>query len=303
MNIKNILITGSSGFIGGKVIKRLIEDGSYYIFALASSAERINEMLVRENIKCCDAITSVSNLEFLSPEYIPSEIYGVLHLAFSRRNRTETEIARSIDFAYKIYEKLAKYKVPKVINLSSQSVYGNTKDFRTEDTPVAPNSLYSFAKYASEKIFDACYSNIHVDKTNVRLDSVIQSQNLVQTLFKQAIEKGVISLKGGKQRFSYIDYHDVAEAILALLKTSCRWKPIYNVGLNRKRYTLIEIAELVRSVTRKYGYKIPSIEIKKQDILIWAGMDSSLFSNDTGWNPKYDIEKMVERIFWGLYSE
>ena len=282
----NILVTGANGFLGGKIARHIITDTDFDVIAVASSEEKVQIMCNRESVDK-NRIHFLSNEDFFKPETELKNIYGAIHLAFARRIRPANEIASSLSYASAVFHKLSECNIDRVINMSSQGVYGGTEKFRTEETVPAPENHYTMAKYAAEILFN----NIMKDcphHTNFRLDLVTQSQNIIKGLCKSAKE-GKINLKGGKQVFSFIDGEDVATAVVAMLKTDGSWDNVYNVGWNRKRYTLIELAEIVAEATVKCGYIRPEIELVDADINLWAGMDSSRFMEKTGWKPSFTL--------------
>lgn len=301
--MEKILITGANGLLGGKIIRHLIDKTEYGIIAAASSEEKIREMAEREGISQIERIHYLSNQTFLLSEMQLPAVYGAVHLAFARRIRPAQDIAASLDFASAVFMKLASSGIDRVINLSSQGVYGNIEDIRVEEIPPAPVNHYTMAKYASEVIFNTYFENSSVpNHTNIRLDLVVQSQNLIPALSKQAKE-GRIQLRGGEQRFSFIDAEDAADGVVSMLMSPGKWKNVYNLGWNRTRYTLQEIAEIVADVAEMHGYERPEIVLDKQDISLWSGMDSTRFMEHTGWKPKIDIYTMVERIFGEIDNE
>ena len=289
----DILITGANGFLGGKITRRILLDTDFDVIAVASTKEKVLEMCERESIDE-SRVHFLSNEEFLRPETELKDVYGAIHLAFARRIRPAEEIASSLAYASAVFHKLADSSIDYVINMSSQGVYGGTKEIRTEETVPAPENHYTMAKYAAEILFNDIMKNCPYH-TNLRLDLVVQSQNIIKGLCKSAKE-GKINLKGGKQVFSFIDSEDVAKAVVAMLKVKDDWDIVYNVGWNRTRYTLAELAEIVADVVEKSGYVRAEIELVEADISLWTGMDSSLFTEKTGWKPIVEIEKMISFI-------
>lgn len=287
--MKRVLITGANGNLGGAMVKEIIEATDYEILAVANSHEKISEMIAREKIVDRSRIQSLSQDEFFGQCW---HCDIAVHMAFARANRSNEEIAGSLDYMKRFLAHLCPES--KLVYISSQSVYGNTSEIRKESLPPAPASVYSMAKYAGEKLLEVKGKGTY---TTLRLDYVIQSQKLVPVLCKSAKEKGIINLQGGKQTFSYIDRVDVAKAIVALLQTESQWKPIYNVGPNRMRYTLVEMANVVKEVAEKHGKKDVQINLVETETELWSGMDSSLFMTDTGWEPSMDIYHMVEAIY------
>lgn len=290
---KNILITGADGFLGGKIISKILEESEFSVIGLTLDMNRVRAMMEREDLSESERLLFMTNDEFLKSNE-GWDIYGAVHLAFSRRMQPAEDIASSIVFAADIFHKLADCEADHVINMSSQGVYGNTEEIRTEDTPPAPATQYTMAKYAAEVLFNDILKKCP-HHTNFRLDPVAQSQNVLKGLCKSAKE-GKISLRGGKQVFSFIDVNDVPNAVAAMLKADGDWEAVYNVGWNRRRYTLVELAELVVDVTEKNGYKRPAIELLEDDTELWAGMDSTRFMDKTGWKPEVDLMNSIQRL-------
>lgn len=291
---KQVIISGANGFLGGKIIKCILEKTDYSVIAVASDIGKIDEMITREGADG-SRIISVSSGELFAGIYSLSNVIGSIHLAFSRRTRPYHDIANSIDYSWSFFKTLREACIQNNILISSQGVYGETEEFRTEKTAVAPSSPYTMAKYATEILFEEVLGKSK--RTIIRLESVIQSQNLVVSLCKQAKYEKVIRLRGGKQRFSYVDSDDVGMACVALLKSAGEWKSIYNVGSNNERYTIIQIAEKVANITVKNGFPRPDIKLVKEEISLNMGMNCELFMRDTGWHPQYGIDEMIERIF------
>jgi len=290
----NILITGADGFLGGKITKKLLNETDLNVIGLTLSMDFVDRMLEREKIAQLDRVQYLTNDEFLDSERRDWDICGAVHLAFSRRMQPAEDIASSIVFASKVFHKLADLGADHVINMSSQGVYGNTPDIRTEQTPPAPATQYTMAKYAAEVLFDDIMRGCP-HHTNFRLDPVAQSQNVLKGLCKSALE-GQIRLKGGKQVFSFIDANDVPGAVVSMLTAEGTWENVYNVGWNRKRYTLVELAEIVADAAEKCGYPRPEIVLQEDDTALWAGMDSCRFTEKTGWKPEIELQETVENI-------
>ena len=298
MSKERILITGADGNLGGRLVKEITERTDYGVVAVTLSRDMVSEMLEREQISATDRVIPFEQDAFFHSDWSDLKVSAAVHMAFARGNRPCREIANSLDYARDAYQRLYELRVPRVLYISSQSVYGATSEWRKEDCPPAPESLYSMAKYAGEKLLEARFRDVpEIRYSTLRLDYVIQSQRLVTALCKDVKTSGTINLKGGKQTFSYIDRVDVAKAIVSMLRFNGPWRPVYNVGPNRMRYTLTEIAGVVVSVAKDHGIQDVKIHLEENDTELWSGMDSSLFMNDTAWKPSMDIYQMVEAIY------
>lgn len=289
-----VLITGVDGNLGGKLTRQLLEKTNFNILGLTLSQELTDMMIKREGLTDLSRVTFLNNDEFLESDRTDWGLYGAVHLAFSRRMQPAADIASSITFAARVFHKLKDCGADRVIYVSSQGIYGNTEEIRTEEMPPAPGTQYTMAKYAAEVLFDDILRDVP-HHTKLRLDLVAQSQNVVKGLCSSA-KQGKISLTGGGQVFSFLDAEDAASAIAAMLTAEGDWASVYNVGWNRKRYTLVELAEIIADAAVRCGYPRPEITLEKKDIALWAGMDSSRFMEKTGWAPQIEIGKTIEGI-------
>ena len=298
--MKYYLLTGADGYLGGKMAKKIVDSTECGVIAVSSFPERIPSMIERERIKHTERIIILSSEEMFKTDLRSKNVIGVVHFAFSRAIFPSKDIANSLDYSLRAFHKMIDSEISNCIYISSQSVYGDTSEIRYETTAPAPNSIYAMAKYAGEKLFESCYyGHSNLAHTILRLDNVIQSQNLVNALCRKAKQGENLSLTGGKQVFSYIDVSDVPDAIYSMLTLNREWAELYNVGPNEMRVSLIEIAETVRRVAGKYGITI-DIELKPDDTELWAGMNTTRFLDDTGWKPRMTLDEMVEKIYLSI---
>lgn len=297
MSKERILITGANGNLGGALVKELADNTPYEVIAVSSDQAKIYDMLERECVTHRERVISMNSDTFFLTNWSDLGVFACVHMAFSRANQSKERIAASLDFSKNVYRRLHEMSVPRIVYLSSQSVYGAISEWRSEDCVAAPESVYSMAKYAGEKLLEAEFTGSQTEFSILRLDYVIQSQNLVLALCRSAKETGTIRLQGGKQTFSYIDKSDVAKAIIALLDYNGPWQRVYNVGHDHMRYSLKEVADVVAKVAEKDGKNKISISLEENDTILWAGMDSARFMSDTGWHPLMDLYQMVEEIY------
>ena len=299
--MRNIVVTGADGNLGGRLVRTLADSTELGVIAVSSFPDRLPAMVEREQIVHTEKVQLMSSDAFFAADLNALQADGAVHLAFSRAIFPNKDIASSLDYSLAAFRKIAESGVQNAVYVSSQSVYGAEPDFRTVGTVPAPGSVYAMAKYAGEKLFEAVYTGKEqLQHAILRLDLVAQSQRLIAGLCKSAAESGVIQLKGGKQLFSYIDADDVPGALTALLLTDRKWKPIYNVGHNRERYTLVEMAQIVADVVSADTGRQVKVVLNADDTELYAGMDTSAFLADTGWKPEYSVRQIVERIYRAL---
>ena len=246
-----------------------------------------------------DRVRCLTNDEFFSPDLPPADdAITAVHLAFGRHVRGPAEIASALPFTRQLLERLEPLPgLRRVIYLSSQSIYGNTEDFRTLDTPIAPELPYAMAKYAGEVLVDAFGRRRPDAETLIlRMDAVIQSQNLVPALCRNAVRDRRLVIRGGSQYSSYLDQEDAVRAIAAAVLGEGPFAPVYNVGPDRKRVTLSELAALVADIAAGHSRPI-TVETVPADLRQGAGMDSAAFQRDFSWQPRRSLRDMVASVY------
>ena len=284
-----IVVTGAGGRIGRALIDRIVERTPWRIIAFSSSLKRDSIESKRVSVHCNEEIASL--LPYLQG------VDTCVHLAFSRRFNTNSEIALSLDFSAGLYRAALSCGC-RVINLSTVGVYGLNPYLPDETAIPAPDSLYSMAKYASEVLMCSVFKDSRVSVSNVRLSGIAQSQRVLPIFIENAKREGVIHIRGGKQQFSWIDIMDATDALIALIAYDGSWKHSYNVSLNKKRYLITELADKVAAVAEKEGYPKTAISITSSDETpICVGWNSEAFIGDTGWYPRVGIDDTIIKMF------
>jgi nucleoside-diphosphate-sugar epimerase len=296
---KTILIAGATGYLGQNLVKQLVKTGEYKVWTLNQRLTKAYEILGREKS------THYDWQDLQSGNLSLGNVDIVVHSEFSH-HCTHEEIAESLRVTSDLFTHLAIHHVPALINISSQSVYGQEHEpLWTEETPVAPTTPYTQAKYSTELMAQSLHTiNNQVRTSSLRLSSLTGGQPGL-TLINEATAKFVnqaligqdIHIRGGKQVLERLDVRDAANAVIALMQTNpLEWEPVYNVGGDRQ-YKIFEIANLViERVSHKTGKPKVKVNLEEKDITMRSGMDHSKFSKFTGWSPLYALPDTVDSL-------
>ena len=301
--IQKILITGAGGYVGLELVKQILTSTNYKIIALSNSRAGI-----QNSISHLSAENRVAYFprEAVLENTLPLEnVDIVVHLAFARKEIPQSELVDSMIFSEKLFLQIRENKVPALVNISSQSVYGSSEGLHSESTAPCPLGYYALSKCANEIILDAVFNgNETTHATNIRLDSIAGNKNLIPTLVRQGIEDKLMKLKGGEQVFSLLDVRDAAAGILSLCQTpSPKWERTYNLGWNDLTYNLVDVANLVKAQLEKHGIHGVKISLEKCDIKTYAGMDTTKLTALTGWKPRFTLPDIIDAVIEDYYAK
>lgn len=286
-----IVITGASGLLGTELINQL-QETEHQIFALTSNKEALQSMWK-------DKIQIHSWSDWEEGIFTFTDIDVVIHCAFARAHKGGEKIAKALFFTKKMFEDLKVKRVPNLINISTQEVYGKKASPWRESDGVEPNTIYGTAKYFTELLANDYSNGNDLNSTNIRLAGLLSKDTdtrMVNKFVNQVLNENPIKILDGKLVFSQLDVRDAASGLLALLSIPGKnWNSVYNLGYT-KSYSIQEIAQTVQEVGKNYD---KSVEIIKEEsnAELQAELDSSKMYNDTGWTPKYDMSNITKSIF------
>lgn len=287
MKKQSVLITGATGLLGQYLIKDL-SNKNYHIYALSRSKKSIKNC----NLPHCKTF---DNKDFINGNFPYSDVDFIIHTAFARAHKGGKDIADSLFFTSKFFNRVAKENIPALINISSQEVYGDTLPRKENEEP-QPSSIYGTAKYYSELLT----SNLDLSVANLRLAGIIGvniENRMVSKLITQIINGKPITVVDANIKLAQIDIIDVVEGITALIQSPHEnWKHIYNLGY-KKSYTLKEIVHILNNVSINDFSIKPKINWKKSNKDWVIELDSEPFYKDTHWTPSYDLTRTIKNIF------
>lgn len=308
---RQILITGSAGFIGFHLSKNLTSRGykvtgidninDYYDINLKLSRLKI----LKKNINYSHANFDLKNYNRLNKLISKLKPEFVIHLAAQAGVRYSLEnpkayIENNINCFFNILDVCKNNKVSNFIYASSSSVYGNKNlnKFKESNSTDNPMSLYAATKKTNE-IIAKSYENIYrINTTGLRFFTVYGPYGRPDmSLFKftkQIIENKEIEVfNNGKhiRDFTYID--DIVDGITKLLskiyKSSNKKKfnKIYNLG-NGNPQSLNEYIKIIeKELSKKSKKKYLKLQIGD---VYKTSANISQAKKDFGYSPKISIK-------------
>ena len=316
--MKKILVTGGAGYIGSFMIRHLRSAGYEPIIADNFSSGHLKAV---EGFDSCqvDLLYEKDKLDVI---FEKEEIAGVIHMASyiqmgeSFRNPAKY-FENNLIVAINVLNAMQRFNVNNFILSSSAGVYGNPTELPIkEEDPKNPENPYGETKLMIEKMlpwYEKAYGMKYIsiryfNAAGAALDGSIgedhpEESHLIPLALKAAINNKEFTIFGDDYKTpdgtcvrDYIHILDLVEnhtmALSYLFKGG--QSNYFNAGVGRG-YSNKEVMGTIEKVVGK-KMNIKYGERRKGDA------DSLYASNEKikkvlGWEPKYDLEKIIETAY------
>jgi UDP-glucose 4-epimerase len=301
-----VLITGAAGFIGSRLSRRLLDDGTD-VCGVDCLSNYYPRWIKRRNLAPLLAdrrFTFVeADLNDLSLGRCLRSVDTVYHLAAQAGVRASwgrsfaSYLHHNIAATQRLLEAAKDKPLRKIVYASSSSVYGLTPDLpMTETSPLVPISPYGVTKLAAEQLGFLYHKNFGLPVVSLRFFTVYgpgqRPDMAFHKFFKAILEDREIPVFGdGSQTrdFTYVD--DIVEALVAAGRSGPVGE-VYNIG-GGHRERLSSLFVLFGKITGR-PVKTRLVEKQKGDAPhTYASIDKA--RRDLGFAPRVPLEDGLER--------
>ena len=308
------LITGSSGFIGFHLSKKLLEN-NHSVIGLDNHANNGSEKLQLARLKI---LKKYNNFRFYKKNIsqnlinfnIKEKIDFVIHLAAQPGvrisiNKPVSCIDNNVKGTLEVFEYVKKNNIKNLIYASSSTVYGERRNDFTENLITKePKSIYAISKISNEMMSNYYFKEFDINSVGIRFFSIygpMGREDMSYYKFLKDIKlKKEITVNGNgliKRSFTHVD--DAVESLFRLIKfykNKKKYNEIFNIG-NSKTITIKKIIEIIK---KNIGTSF-KVKYKKK-----IGVDNMVTRCDTKklfkvikFKPQIDIEDgLVDFIKW-----
>lgn len=323
-----VLVTGTAGFIGFSLAKRLLERGDDVV-GIDNHNDYYDVSLKEARVKCLIPYSNYRHLRMdiaddkaIERVFIDHRFDCVVHLAAQAGVRYSIDhpsfyIQSNIVGFANILESSRKTNISHLIYASSSSVYGaNIKQpFSIHDNVDHPLNLYAASKKSNELMAHAYSHLFKIPTTGLRFFTVYGPwgrPDMALFKFATSIKKGeaieVYNNGHHSRDFTYID--DVVEAIVRILNRPARpndnwdgltldpasslapWR-IYNIGNNKPTPLLDYISALEMALGCKA--KLTFLPQQAGDMISTVADICESF-DDFDYAPKVSISEGIQRF-------
>jgi len=304
--MSNILITGGSGYVGSRLIYKLLKETNHQIINYDISLFGDSHLPENKNfIYCKDDITDAKKFE---EALIKNSVDTVLHLACISNDPTyelNSELSKKIN--YDCFEDLVKVSkknnVKKFIYASTCSVYGISDSPNVVETnELKPITDYNKYKALCEPILqeylDDNFKGIIIRPATVcGYSEKMRFDLTVNILTNYAYNKNYIRVFGGQQSRPNCHIDDMCDLYKKLINDDITKfnGEIFNVGTENLK--IIEVAKKVKSVMEnKLNKKNIEIRVEESADIRSYMINSDKIKNTLGFKFKKTVVNAIEDL-------
>lgn len=243
LNGKNILVTGSPGFIGANLVMRLLKEmksGTVISFDMMNDyydpklkeyrlreIEKVAEKSAAKHVFVKGNLADKEKLDSVFAEYKPAVVVNLAAQAGVRYSidHPDSYVESNLIGFFNVLEDCRSFPVEHLVYASSSSVYGGNKKvpFSTDDKVDNPVSLYAATKKSNELMAHAYSKLYNIPSTGLRFFTVYGPAGRPDMFYFGATNKlvageGIKIFNYGncKRDFTYID--DIVEGVLRVMQ-------------------------------------------------------------------------------------
>jgi len=274
-----ILVTGASGFIGGRFARFALEQG-LSVRVNGRRAEGV-ERLVRRGAEFVQG--DLNDAELV--QALCDDVEAVVHCAgaVGTWGKRQDFHQGNVQATENVVEACLKQQVRRLVHLSSPSIYFDGQshlNIREEQVPKRFHNHYAATKYlAEQKVFGAEEFGLEVIALRPRFVTGAGDTSIFPRLMQMQSKKRLSIIGNGLNKVDFTSIHNLNEALLSsLLVTGSALGKAYNISNG----TPIPIWDVVNYVMRKmelppvtryrsFGLGYSAAAINEAACMLWPG--------------------------------
>jgi len=312
----NILITGAAGLIGTAIADKLIQKGHEIIGLSRSIKDDTDFIKWIQHDLYNDPISSLN---------LPKKIDVVYHLAgqtstYIAKNDPITDLNTNVTGFLNLLEYFKSVKECPFVVLAGTATEVGLVDVlpineRTRDNPI---TFYDLSKLTAEIYLKQYVREGWVRGCTLRLANVFgrsqkgqkQDRGIIDKIFNRALSKDDIAIYGdGEYIRDYIFIDDVASAFIRSTECSETTNGLtFYIGSGEGLSLKKAFQKVIALAAKVSGTQVNCKHVEPPEGLSDiefrnAIIDSSLFTDATGWKPEYNFESGLKAAYQRYFSE
>ena len=304
--MKKIVITGGAGFIGSHIVDHFFEKypkAEIFIFdKMTYAADIRNISPLVDNGRVHLVIEDICNLEACEKVLKGADL--LIHAA--AESHVDNSFGNSMEFTktnvmgtHALMEGALRCKVPKIIHVSTDEVYGEVLEGDVDETaPLYPTNPYSASKAGAEMVISGYIRSFRLPVTVVRANNIFGirqfPEKIIPKFLMMLMQEQKLTLHGnGRNKRHYLAAPDFAAALSLIAE---RWKPfeIYNIGTDEE-YTNLELSSMLCA---QFGLDLNECATFVEDRPFNDGRYALNWDHITelGWKPSFKLKDELPKV-------
>lgn len=309
---KNVLVTGSEGFIGSHLVEALIKLGAD-VTALVKNNFQQNlgfidefkpEIIKKIKIRFADLNDSEAVKNAARGNKIVFNLAAEISVPYSYEN-PRTFLNTNVIGTFNILNACRELKVEKFIQMSTSEVYGSPDKIPiSEGQQLKGQSPYSASKIAAEKLVESFHCSYGLPTVIVRAFNTYgprqSARAVIPTIITQALFRKKIFIGNPKPTRDFNFVTDIVSGLIMAAECHELEGEVVNVGTGKE----ISVEELLKKIILLTNSKAkPAKEAKrfrpqKSEVMRLCA-DNTRMKKYTGWQPLTDLDSGLKRtIEW-----
>lgn len=279
--MKNILVTGSNGFIGKSLVKSLLQFNYHVVHFNSMDGEIENIDLFKrfENTRI-DYIFHLAAKTFVPDSWEdPTPFYMTTVIGTQR----VLELCRKKDIPM-TFVSAYLYGAPDIIPI-------------LETTELKPNNPYAHSKYLAENLCKF-YSDYYDVKVTIARPFNVYGENqkdnfLIPHIINQVMHDEFIKVKDLRPKRDYIYIDDLIDALIKTINVQNKFS-VFNFGAGVE-YSVQEIIDTIQEIAQT-SKQVLSEQVERKNEIMHVIADISKARQELGWEPKYSFKDGIKKI-------
>ena len=313
-----ILVGGAGGFIGGHLVKRLMQDGHQLVCADMKPLELWYQVFDENKNHQLD-LKEKQNTDLVTKnvDYVFNMACNMGGMGFIENNKAECMLSVLINT--NLCRSSIENKIKRYFFSSSACVYNANKQkdvfiegLKENDAyPAAPEDGYGWEKLFSERMCRHFSEDFGLDTRVVRYHNVYGPYGTYdggREKAPAAICRKIINAKiqnadtvdvwgDGKQTRSFLYIDDCIEGTLKVFNS--KKQDVYNVGSD-EQVSINQLIEIVEGIAK---YKVKkNYQLDKPKGVRGRNSNNDKIINEIGWKPQITLEKGLKKTFDWIYE-
>jgi UDP-glucose 4-epimerase len=304
LKFESALITGATGFVGSRLVRRLAESGVEVIALVRKGAELANLGGI-SRIRIVEVASfDLAELERALQGATSEVVFNLASYGVREKDRDpELMLEGNVHLVWRFLRVTAAWPLKWFVQTGSCSEYGQPSGriLLGEDQPLRPTSLYGAAKAAATLYGNALAHQLGIPFIVLRLFGVFgtgeRAERLVPYLITQMKNDRPADLTPGEQLRDLVYVDDAVDALVAAAGSSdLKSGSVYNVCSSRP-VRVREIAETVADAMQKPRALLRfGARPYRADEPMWLVGDNRRFTATTHWQPRTTLLEGVQRM-------